>query len=137
MRTLHVKWELRIKPDVILPEIWLDDVIMTGFFLSLTAFFSAVLKPIQDPVEQGKGVCTRRQNHGTAGQALVIHGRDIMVLNTLEEVCLLAFVLLEDQGSHLPGHAGTLSETALLSTLGLFNFYKFFFDFLPCCLAIS
>lgn len=36
--------------------------------------------------------------------------QDIMVLNTLE-VCLLAFVLLEDQGSHLPGHAGALSET--------------------------
>lgn len=53
----------------------------------------------------------RGQNRGTVGQALVIHDRDLMVLNTLEGVCLLALVLLEDQGGCPPDHVGALSGT--------------------------
>lgn len=102
----------------------MDDVIMTVF--NSIALSSAVLKPTQDPAEQGRGVCMRGQNRGTTGQALLIHGRDLTVLNTLEEVCLLALVVLEDQGGHPPGHAGALSGTGRYLAYWDFSTFKTF-----------
>lgn len=82
---------------------------MTVF--SLIAHSSAMLKPTQNPVERGKGVCVRAHNHGTTGQALVIHARDLTGLNTLEGDCLLSLVLLADQGGRPPDPASALSGT--------------------------
>lgn len=45
------------------------------------------------------------------GHALRIHDRDVMVLNALEGVCLLALVLLEDQGDRPADHSSALSGT--------------------------
>lgn len=45
------------------------------------------------------------------GQVLVMHDREGTVLNTLEEVLLSDYILLEDQGGHRPDHAGALSGT--------------------------
>jgi len=101
---------------------------MSGF--NLIALFSAVLKPTDNPREQGKGGCVRGENCGTVGQALVIHGSDLMVLNTAEGDCVLALAFSASRWC-------VVWNRMLLSTLGLVNFWHFLFHFLPCCLSKS
>lgn len=68
----------------------------------------------------------RGQNGGIVGQALVIHDREGTVLNTLEEVSLSDFFLLEDQGGHPPDHTGALSGTGCYLTHWDFSTFKTF-----------
>lgn len=49
-----------------------------------------------------------------------------MVLNTLEEVFLSGYILLEDQVGHPPDHAGALSGTGRYLTYWDFSIFKTF-----------
>lgn len=60
------------------------------------------------------------------GRALVLCDREVMVLNTLEEVFLSGFILLEDQGGHPPDHTGALSRTGRYLTYWDFSTFKTF-----------
>lgn len=97
-------------------------MIWLGLF-SLIALSSAVLRPCR---ARQRSLFMRGQNGGIVGQALVIHGREGMVLNTFEEVFLSGFILLEDQGGHPPDHTGALSGTEHYLTCWDFSTFKIF-----------
>lgn len=59
-------------------------------------------------------------------QALVIHHREGTVLNTLEELFLSGYILLEGQGGHPPDRSGALSGTGCYITHWDFSIFKTF-----------
>lgn len=138
MRTLHVKWELHIKPDVILPEIWLNDVIMTGVFSFFDSFLFCCIKAHTRPCRARQGGVHKGTEpwHCRAGTCNTWHGHN----GTEHPWRSLSVSFCSTRGSRKSSSRSSwciVWDRALLSTLGLLNFYKFLFHFLPCCLAKS